>query len=438
MKRELANYIVTPRIVLADVETEITIRPLGPHAVFKKEKYQAMFVPVRMSRAPDWDYDVIPACVSDDGCLRVKYRFIGEQEYILDLFTEDADFVEHKGSGYHRDKMVLTLHLYSLFEDLYARRPYKGDFHVHSSASDGKECPEITAANYRKNGFDFYSLTDHGRYWPSVQCKAYYDAKSVDFKVFHGEEVHSPGNHVHIINFGARYSVNELFQKDPDTYDREVREILDTITVPEGIKSGYEYAACLWVFRKIKEAGGLAIYPHPHWQTEAYHDPDALSDALFMGGEFNVFELLCGHILHSNNVQTAYWNEKRAQGISVPIVGSSDSHGSELGDDWFNWIYSIVFSKGLELEDIKEAVMSGYSSAVDQYPGNYARVHGSYRMTLYSRFLLEEYFPLHEELCFEEGRQMKAMFLGDAKAEELLKLMRGRTDALLKQYWGLR
>ena len=133
MKRELANYIVTPKIVPAGIETEITIKPLGPHAVFKKEKYQAMFVPVRMSREPDWDYDVIPVRVSDDGCLRIKYRFTGEQEYILRLFTEDADFVAHKGSGYHRDKMVLVLHLYSLFEDLYSRRPYKGDFRAHGS-----------------------------------------------------------------------------------------------------------------------------------------------------------------------------------------------------------------------------------------------------------------------------------------------------------------
>jgi predicted metal-dependent phosphoesterase TrpH len=334
--------------------------------------------------------------------------------------------------------MVICFSVYSLFEDLYARRPYKGDFHAHSNASDGKECPEINAANYRKNGYDFYSLTDHHRYWPSVQCKAYYDAKPVDFRVFHGEEVHSPGNHVHIINFGGRYSVNEIFEKDPEAYEREVRQIQDTVTYPEGFDHSRDfiYAACLWVFRKIREAGGLAIFAHPHWKVDTYNVSDNLSDALFRSGEFSAFELLGGQEISSNNLQTAFNNEKRAQGINVAIVGSSDSHGTEPENNWFNWFYTIVFSKELELEDIKEAVLSGYSSAVDKYPGEQARVHGSYRMTLYARFLLEEYFPLHEELCFEEGRLMKDMFLGDAKAEEMLKLMRGRTDALLKQYWG--
>ena len=443
MKRELANYIVTPRIVLAGVETEITIRPLGPHAfaergeaIVKDDKYQVMFVPMCAAKASGTDYDVIAVRVSDDKCLRLKYTFQGEQEYMLRLFKEDIDLSDPKTYTFNvRNKMLICFTVYSLFEDLYARRPYKGDFHVHSNASDGRECPEVTAANYRKNGFDFYALTDHHRYWPSVQCKAYYDTKPVDFRVFNGEEVHSPGNHVHIINFGSRYSINELFEKDPETYDREVRQILDTLTVPEGV-IGFEYAACLWVFRKIREAGGLAIFAHPHWKNDAYHVADTLSDALFKSGEFDVFELVSGHELHNNNLQIAYYNDMRLRGINIPIVGSSDSHSSETTQHWFTVLYSIVFSKGLELEDIKEAIMAGYVSAVDKYPGEQARVHSSYRLTLYSRFLLEEYFPLHEELCFEEGLLMKAMFLGDAKAEELLKQLRGQTEALLKQYWG--
>ena len=436
MKKELANYTVTPKIVLAGVETEITIRPRGPHAMFKDNVFQAWIIPMRMSREPEHDYDVIKLRVSDDGCLRLKYTFKGEQEFKLRLYKEDVNLSDPKAYKFNmRQNFLLCFRIYSLFEDLYARRPYKGDFHVHSTGSDGSECPEITAANYRKNGFDFYALTDHLNYSPSVQCKAYYDTKPVDFKVFHGEEVHSPGNSVHIVNFGSRYSINELFQKNPETYDREVRQIMDTIDIPAGIK-GYEYAACLWVFRKIREAGGLAINVHPHWMYDAYYVPDILSDALFASGEFDVFELLSGHELHSNNLQTAYYNDKRAGGISPVIVGASDSHGSEPENNWFNWVYSIVLSKGLELADIKEAVMAGYTGAVDKYPGEQARVHGPYRMTLYTRFLLEEYFPLHEELCFEEGRLMKEMFLGDGKAEELLKMMRGRTDALLKQYWG--
>jgi hypothetical protein len=438
MKRQLANYIVTPKIVLAGAETEITIKPLGTHAMFKEEKYQVMFIPMCAAREPEHDYDLVQVRKSDDGFLRVKYAFSGEQEYLLRLYNEDVKLSAGKDYWTNKDKMLNCFNVYSLFEDLYTRRPYKGDFHAHSNCSDGKECPEINAANYRKGGFDFYSLTDHHRYWPSVQCKAYYDAKPVDFRVFHGEEVHSPGNHVHIINCGGRYSVNEIYEKDREAYEREVKQIQDTVTYPEGFDHSRDffYAACLWVFRKIREAGGLAILAHPHWNVDTYNVADNLTDAMFRSGEFDAFELVGGQSPVENNMQIAFYNDKCSNGIKLPIVGSSDSHGTEEGDPWFKWFYTVVFSKGLELEDIKEAVLSGYSSAVDKYPGSEARVHGSYRMSLYTRFLLNEYFPLHEELCFEEGRYMKAMFLGDSKAEELLTQVRGRADALLKQYWG--
>jgi hypothetical protein len=51
-------------------------------------------------------------------------------------------------------------------------------------------------------------------------------------------------------------------------------------------------------------------------------------------------------------------------------------------------------------------------------------------------FLLEEYFPLHDELCFEEGRLMKDFICGDSSAAEQLGRLQGRCGALMKKYWG--
>jgi hypothetical protein len=51
-------------------------------------------------------------------------------------------------------------------------------------------------------------------------------------------------------------------------------------------------------------------------------------------------------------------------------------------------------------------------------------------------FLLTEYFPLHDELCVEEGRLMKEYAGGDKKALEMLSLLQGRTAALMKKCWG--
>ena len=46
---------------------------------------------------------------------------------------------------------------------------------------------------------------------------------------------------------------------------------------------------------------------------------------------------------------------------------------------------------------------------------------------------MNEYFPLHDLLCFEEGRLMKDYICGDNKALDLLGLMQGRTAALLER-----
>jgi hypothetical protein len=51
-------------------------------------------------------------------------------------------------------------------------------------------------------------------------------------------------------------------------------------------------------------------------------------------------------------------------------------------------------------------------------------------------FLLSEYFPLHDDLCYEEGRLMKDYVCGSAGAKEALAAISGRTAKLLEKYWG--
>ena len=444
MKSVLANYVVTPKIVLSGNVSNILIKPQGEHAAFGLKEYIAQFVPMSASREPFYDYTTQNVAVGEDGCLRFSYLFTGEQEYKIRLF----DPADNEPDAQSPDRVLkpgkekLDIRVYALHKDLYERRPYRGDFHTHSICSDGSEDPEITASNFRKSGFDFYALTDHRRYWPSIRCKEYYSTKPVDFKVIAGEEVHAPNNHVHIVNFGGCESINEMYEKDPERYDAEVREILAELNaaghkIADGLEDyAYAYASCLWVFRKIKEAEGLSIFCHPHWMADAYHISDALTDTIFKGGGFDAFELLGGQEVYSNNLQTVYYYEKCAEGIKVPIVGVSDAHNTGDGAKWFNWTSTIVFAPDLELRSIIDSVKDFYSVAVETYPDEASRVHASFRLVKYAKFLLEEYFPVHDELCYEEGRLMKAMYLGDRDAEPLLAGMRGRCDRLMRQYWG--
>jgi hypothetical protein len=58
----------------------------------------------------------------------------------------------------------IDVSIYSLKEDLYERRPLKGDLHIHTTVSDGCESPEMVSVYYRKAGHDFIALTDHNAY----------------------------------------------------------------------------------------------------------------------------------------------------------------------------------------------------------------------------------------------------------------------------------
>lgn len=426
MKKELSYFEVFPKILKSDENTHVTIRPLGRQSAFNPEAdYLLRFLPMDESLEPldDDHYESILIKADRDGALRFKHAFRGEQEHIIRVLgSPDTGHV------------LGNFHVYSLKNDLFSRKPYRGDFHVHSHLSDGVEAPEIAAANYRRNGFDFMAITDHYKMYPSEEAQKAYEGISIDLKLFNGEEVHSPGNHIHIVNFGGSFSVNELASKNRGKYECEVAEIIKRTEIPAGVNA-FEYAASVWVFDRIREGGGLAIFAHPYWIPNVYHVPQKLVDLFFEKKPFDAFELIGGHEVYSNNMQTAYYSEMRSRGMNIPMVGSSDSHGTE-DTSWFNWFYTILFSGDLEFKGIKDAVTDFYNVAVECYPGEECRIYGSFRMVKYARFLLNEYFPLHDALCFEEGRLMKDFICGDEKAKDLLGMMMGRTGRLMKRCFG--
>jgi len=437
----LAFYTVSPSVVPAGMESEIHIKPLGVHAAFLDGyEYTVNIIPMFESRyfyPGQAEQNTLKVKPDASGIIKIAYKFEREQEYYIRLLKpENAG--DHRVLPYQKSYMTHTFHVYALDPDLYRLRPYRGDFHAHSTGSDGSEAPAFTAANYRKNGFDFFSLTDHEKMEPSLDAHKAYENAPVDFITLRGEEVHAPGCQVHIVNFGGNLGVNKYIKEDPKRYELQVQKIIESEKMPEGIDPFY-YASSIWVFRKIRETGGLGIFAHPHWLEDVFQVPQVLIDAIFASGEMDVFELLGGVYPYDNNFQTVYFNEANA-GKRVPFVGSSDSHGTEIGEPglpYFTWTSTIVFTRDLTIENVKEAILNGYTAAVETYPGEESRVHASYRIMLYTRFLLNNYFPLHDEMCFEEGRMMKEWLLGAADARKSLEIMKGRVKRLQDLFWGI-
>ncbi|MBQ8209097.1 MAG: hypothetical protein IJZ35_00740 [Clostridia bacterium] len=446
IKLELTNYDIFPKVFPCDEEIKVTIKPLGAHVEFSGEyainvralnEGNAARYPERNNLA---EYIVTPDA---DGCLRFSHTYKDEQEHYVDILKDG--------------KKLVRLSVYSLLPDLVGRYPFRGDLHMHTCRSDGRQAPAIVAAEYRKNGYDFLAITDHDVYYASLEAINAFKDVPIEYNLVTGEEVHLEGNDIHIVNFGGKYSVNALMPGDhhidvgPDKryrsldgecpeiisveeYKRQVNELAEALDIPDGIEK-FTYAACVWIFNHIKKADGLGIFCHPYWLQNVFHVPETLVEHIMETQPFDAFEVLGGEdYFEQNGYQSVRYYEDRIKGRHYPIVGSTDSHSCVHNDCGFV-ASTIVFAPENTREGLISSIKDFYSVAVDSISKE-LRLVGELRFVRYGCFLLREFFPLHDELTFEEGRLMKDYVCGDKDAERLLRAINGRMKKQREKYFA--
>jgi hypothetical protein len=418
-------FDVFPKVLRAGRKTTVTIRPLTDRCCFRKDISHKIVISAMDDSAVSGktSIEVLPT----DGLLRIGHVFQGEQEHILSISVPGTD-----------PEPIATFHLYSVADDLFDRQPYKGDLHMHSNQSDGKESPAYVAGACRRIGLDFMAVTDHGKYKPSLEAIKAYENTASDLRIFPGEEVHPPGNKVHIVNFGGNSSVNDLCA-DTENYNKQVRSIESKLGQLVPGVAPFEYASCLWVFEKIREAGGMGIFCHPYWiHGMQYVINEAIITQILNDRPYDALELIGGYHLNeseSNSLQVARYHEERAKGGKIPIVGSSDSHGCESGA-LFGWYYTVVFAHSTDLPDLAAGIKGLWSVAVESLPGQKVHVHGPFRIVRFALFLIREVFPAHDRMCKDEGAAMLAHIAGENQALDRLRSLKGQTSAYLERMWG--
>ena len=420
--RSVSKYRVIPRLVRAGVPTEVAIIPLGASMRFDdRTEYTVRFVPKEIYNDTYIDRPAQLDSVKvypTDGVLRVTYAFYEEQEWVLSVLSAEEEEKKAKPREFH---------VYSLFDDLYERNPYRGDLHVHSTGSDGSEEPAIVAANYRKEGFDFMALTDHHNWKPSDALLDTFADVPTGIRLFRGEEVHLKGI-IHIVAFHTDHGITEYYRAHADEIHAMLKEEAKTLTTPWGVDP-LEYAYRKWICEQIRAAGGMCIVPHPFWihKPHIFNMNSRMLDYVFSTGAYDAFELTGGQTVEENNLQINFYHDQRAKGNDIPICGSSDSHGTDKAV-YFGISKTVLFAKDCTYEGIRDAILNHYSVAVEEEYGEQIRIHGHYRMVKYARFLTDYYFPGHDELCVEEGVLMREYALGDNTAGEALRVLDGRVE----------
>lgn len=198
---------------------------------------------------------------------------------------------------------------------------YRGNFHCHTTRSDGSLSPDEVRRVYRRQGYDFLVLSDHR----ILSEQAYMEngmllmpGMEMDFTL--------PGEALHIVGFG----MSEAFEQS------------------RGWLLGPQ--PCIDTMRRY---GGRAIIAHPHWSMNTVATLSALKNA-------TAAEIY-------NTVSGTPWNAARADSSNIldvaanhgaiyNFVAADDSHtyDGEAGRS-----YTMVQAKELSQAGIIQAMDAG-------------------------------------------------------------------------------
>lgn len=459
MRNELYEYKVTPACFLCGSDRTLSIRALNEKYSFKPGvEYYINILEASLSsdrRFPGTKGEQrLAVTAGADGVLRIRASFPREGMYLLELLAEKDG------------KPAFELRVYALAEDMRGLYPFRGDLHMHSCRSDGHEDPFTVVSNYRAHGYDFMILSDHRRYYPSLEARRKFmigrDDRSpiTDLLIIQGEEVHLPLNDVHYVNCGSSFSINALVSPNKNQEfagdDPEWRSI-DGVCPPvmtedefcdmirkraEGIDRELEserlsMAVAEWTYEMVQKGGGLGIFPHPYWMCRSMQLSEDYVYYFYKRKPFDAFEVLGGEsYFQHNGFQTAFYYENKAKGIAPPVVGSTDSHGSTERNRNAFICSTVVFSPDNTVKDLISAIKAGKSAAIDTISPEY-RVVGDFRFVKYASFLMENWYPLHDRVCAPEGFYMLEYAKGNTDAEGILRAMKGQTRKLMSEFFDL-
>lgn len=419
------KYTVLPRVFEAGKKSEVFILAEARTFLFFEDDAYTVMVSGVNDDEP-WYHEptawVRHDVVAKKGVLQFTHTFESEQEYQIRVYHGDIA----------KENLLADLAVYALNEDLYALRPLRGDLHSHSYRSDGESDPAELLGYYREMGFDFQVLTDHNRYYPNAEVEKVYEGVKLGICPVKGEEVHTPTSTVHIVHAGGKESVAEFYCKDTTRYEAELAACRARVPAEISENQRERYAQAIWSTDRIHAAGGLAIFPHPFWRpgnNHCYNVCDSLTRALLTSEMFDAFELVGGMGVHGINRAVALWQELRAEGHDIHVVGSSDVH-TLAGKD-FPYHFTVCFARENSTEAILDAIKAGFSVAAEMSGKEYERefrAYGSFRLVSYAQFLFRHYFSDLQRMCQGEGVAMREYAMGRTPASTIEAQVRQTAD----------
>lgn len=370
--------------------------------------------------------------------IHIPVKFLSEGEYNFLIFD---DFKE----GVREKKALQSFRVYALEEDIFNLRPYKGDVHMHTTYSDGKNTIEEMAVKCLERGLDYQAMSDHHCYEASADLIKKLEDVPTSLSAFTAEEVHASSVHVH--SFGAQQSVTKLIADNLEAFKQRIAQIEKTLPQDMFYMDKRDIAEAEAAFEYVRKAGGMAIFNHPYWRKVSLtlHLRDAVIDSLFERANFDAVEFINGSIGDDRtDLCLAQYCRILSKNKKVRIIGNSDAHYLRKVANG----YTIAFAKSKSLADIKDAIMNFKNVAVDNRPVGYVdsteagkntfthpEIFGDMRYVKYSNFLISNFYEKHDELCRLESEVLDKYFKQEASKEDI-SAKKSALDRYVSLFWA--
>lgn len=258
----------------------------------------------------------------------------------------------HKTGGAQRTEIILP--------QVKGYNVYKGDFHVHTSYSDGTVRPAGRVNEAWMDGLDIIAITDHYENQSGVkkflkvtapynedgkptayQSPSKVGSVKVDFEAIHAEaaaQMEKSGYPMLLIkgcemarNAKTHGHFNCLFLKNFDNlYSKDMADAL----------------------RKVKAQGGIVVHNHPAWRRDT-SDKTPFHEQVYGEGLVDGVEVVNGSTFYPHIV-------KRCIDEKLTMFANTDIHGissyTRMPAEPFRTM-TLVLAKELTEKDIKEAIL---------------------------------------------------------------------------------
>lgn len=210
-------------------------------------------------------------------------------------------------------------------------RWFKGNTHIHSTASDGSQDFGQLAERYAGAGYDFLCRTDH---W--VNSRAAEDVAEYPLLWLDGTELDGHDRR------GAYYHIVVLGQLD-------------------GIQRGLELEDAL---ERARAQGGLIVLAHPHWTG------NSVEDALALGVDgVEVYNNVC-HWMNGKGESAELWDALLERRPGTLAFASDDAHLTRADPGW-NGGWVMVRAAECSRDAILSALQAGefYATTGPEFKG---------------------------------------------------------------------